>query len=108
MRRRAALNRIQSKARCHHTQRAATTAWRLLQDQYSQAELFRLRIAWEHALADEGPAELDEVCGELLESQYTERRVTGCGCAVLYRPGWGGGVLKAKPGCLVHNTRRTT
>ena len=61
------LRLFQSKARSEAALNEADDIWDMLGPQLTSAELLALRIAWEHAaLCGEGPAELDEVVGELL------------------------------------------
>lgn len=63
------LGEFRNKARCRHSQVKAQSLWRELKDRVSDRERGELFTAWDHALMDEGPAELDEVCDRLIAAQ---------------------------------------
>ena len=61
-----AIRRFGAKARCAHSQRSAHNAWNdLVGYGVSEKDLARLMVAWSHAKAEEGPAELDALVKEL-------------------------------------------
>jgi hypothetical protein len=61
------LNRFNAKARCMYTQAQAERLWRELKPDLSEADQFKLSIAWSHFTMGESARELDGLCKEIRE-----------------------------------------
>ena len=63
----ALIRRFGAKARCAHSQKSAYRLWRCIIDAryVSSRDVSRLSVAWAHAKAEEGPAELDALVKEI-------------------------------------------
>jgi hypothetical protein len=60
---------FQAKAGCAHSQQRARRLWAEIKPYLTEDEQRWIGVAWGHHLIGEGRGELDEVCGEVIDTR---------------------------------------